>query len=37
LITNVSTRGDAARGELLYRRPELGCVGCHSLGPLAEA
>jgi putative heme-binding domain-containing protein len=32
LITGVSTKGNAARGELIYRRPEIGCVGCHSIG-----
>jgi len=25
-------RGDAARGEQVYRRKELGCVSCHSIG-----
>jgi putative heme-binding domain-containing protein len=25
-------RGDAARGELVYRRPELKCIACHSIG-----
>lgn len=25
-------RGDAARGELIYRRPELKCIACHSIG-----
>jgi putative heme-binding domain-containing protein len=24
--------GDAARGELIYRRPELRCVACHAIG-----
>ena len=24
--------GDAARGEFIYRRPEMGCVGCHAVG-----
>lgn len=26
------TKGDAARGEKIYRRKELGCVMCHALG-----
>jgi putative heme-binding domain-containing protein len=26
------TRGDPARGELVYRRKELGCVICHAIG-----
>jgi putative heme-binding domain-containing protein len=25
-------RGDARRGELVYRRPELKCIACHSIG-----
>lgn len=32
LIENVSKNGDAARGEKIFRRQELGCVGCHSIG-----
>lgn len=32
LIENVSKNGDPARGEAIYRRQELGCVGCHSIG-----
>ncbi len=31
LVNNISKSGDPARGELIYRRPELGCVGCHSI------
>lgn len=27
-----ATRGDAARGERVYRRAELGCMTCHSIG-----
>ena len=26
------TTGDAARGERIYRRPELACVACHAIG-----
>jgi len=26
------TQGDAARGELVYRRAELACVSCHAIG-----
>ncbi|PYI80737.1 MAG: sorbosone dehydrogenase, partial [Verrucomicrobia bacterium] len=26
------TRGDPARGELVYRRKELGCIVCHAIG-----
>ncbi|HUS34022.1 MAG TPA: PVC-type heme-binding CxxCH protein [Verrucomicrobiae bacterium] len=32
LIANISKSGDAARGETIYRRQELGCVSCHSIG-----
>lgn len=32
LVTDVSAKGDPARGEMIYRRTELGCVGCHSIG-----
>jgi putative heme-binding domain-containing protein len=32
LIANVSKNGDAARGEMIYRRQELGCMNCHSIG-----
>ena len=32
LVANISKSGDAARGELIYRRQELGCVSCHSIG-----
>jgi putative heme-binding domain-containing protein len=32
LIASISKNGDAARGEMIYRRQELGCVGCHSIG-----
>ncbi|MBT6239728.1 MAG: c-type cytochrome [Verrucomicrobia bacterium] len=26
------SKGDPARGETVYRRPELGCVACHAIG-----
>lgn len=26
------SKGDAHRGEFIYRRPELGCITCHSIG-----
>ena len=25
-------KGDPSRGEMVYRRPELGCVACHAIG-----
>jgi len=28
----VEKTGDPARGETIYRRPELGCVACHAIG-----
>jgi putative heme-binding domain-containing protein len=32
LLTFVREKGDPARGELIYRRQELGCVTCHAIG-----
>jgi putative heme-binding domain-containing protein len=32
LIANVSKNGDPARGEMIYRRQDLGCMNCHSIG-----
>ncbi len=32
LMTEVKTKGDPARGEQIYRRPELTCTVCHSIG-----
>lgn len=32
LLGRVNQEGDAARGELVYRRNELGCVACHAIG-----
>jgi len=32
LAALAALRGDARRGELVYRRPELKCIACHSIG-----
>ncbi len=32
LLTMIREKGDPARGELIYRRQELACVSCHSIG-----
>ena len=32
LVADVSTQGDAARGEALFRRQDLNCFRCHSIG-----
>lgn len=32
LLASVREKGDPARGEMIYRRQELGCVTCHSIG-----
>jgi putative heme-binding domain-containing protein len=32
LLTFIREKGDPARGELIYRREELGCVTCHAIG-----
>jgi putative heme-binding domain-containing protein len=32
LLTDVAARGDAARGERIFRRASLGCVKCHAIG-----
>jgi putative heme-binding domain-containing protein len=32
LLGFIREKGDAARGELIYRRQELGCVSCHAIG-----
>ncbi len=32
LAVAVTSKGDPARGEKLFRRQELGCVSCHSIG-----
>jgi putative heme-binding domain-containing protein len=31
-IGDVNSKGDPARGELIYRRQTLGCVKCHAIG-----
>ena len=31
LATRAMQQGDAARGELIYRRETLGCIGCHAI------
>jgi putative heme-binding domain-containing protein len=32
IASSVAAQGDAARGEKVFRRPELGCVTCHAIG-----
>jgi putative membrane-bound dehydrogenase-like protein len=32
LVADVQAKGDAARGEIVYRRKELSCVACHAIG-----
>jgi putative heme-binding domain-containing protein len=32
LAQEALARGDAVRGENIYRRPELGCITCHAIG-----
>jgi putative membrane-bound dehydrogenase-like protein len=32
LVTDVQSKGDPARGEIVYRRKELSCVACHAIG-----
>lgn len=32
LLAFIQQKGDPARGELIYRRQELGCVSCHAIG-----
>ena len=32
LVSLATEKGDAARGELIYRRPALACATCHSVG-----
>ncbi len=32
LIEEVTQKGDPVRGEVIYRRSELGCIKCHSIG-----
>ncbi|QDV45696.1 hypothetical protein Enr13x_55750 [Stieleria neptunia] len=33
LASDAETRGNAARGELIYRRKSLSCTQCHAIGP----
>ncbi len=32
LAAEAAARGDAARGEMIYRRPALACTACHAIG-----
>ncbi|MFP6768337.1 MAG: sorbosone dehydrogenase, partial [Planctomycetaceae bacterium] len=32
LVAEINTRGDAKRGEVIYRRKTLGCLACHAIG-----
>ncbi len=32
IAASVMAQGDSARGERVFRRPELGCVTCHAIG-----
>jgi putative heme-binding domain-containing protein len=32
ILTSLATKGDAARGEAVYRRAELNCLKCHAIG-----
>ena len=32
LVSEIKTRGDAARGEAIYLRKDLGCTKCHAIG-----
>ena len=32
LVAEVAAQGDPARGELIFRRADLNCMSCHSLG-----
>ena len=32
LVAEVAAQGDPARGELVFRRADLGCVKCHAIG-----
>ena len=37
IIEKAMTRGDAARGEVVYRDTKLQCVRCHAIGPSGSA
>jgi putative heme-binding domain-containing protein len=32
MATSAAEKGDARRGELIYRRPALACIACHAIG-----
>jgi len=32
IVASVNEKGDPARGEALYRRADLNCLGCHAIG-----
>ncbi len=32
LVADIATKGDPARGEIIYRKKELSCVACHAIG-----
>ena len=34
LARDVEVDGDAARGEMIYRRKKLACMNCHAIGPV---
>ncbi len=36
LTSQVEKLGDAARGELIYRRKALACTNCHAIGPVGS-
>jgi putative heme-binding domain-containing protein len=36
LLSDIETLGDAARGELIYRRKDLACTRCHAIGPVGS-
>ena len=37
LTADVERLGDPVRGERIFRRPALACVGCHAIGPVGPA
>lgn len=37
LVADVGRQGDAARGEMLFRRQDLGCFRCHAIGGAGAA
>ena len=34
LVVDVEKYGDAVRGELVFRNPEIACTSCHGIGPV---